>query len=259
MTLLNVSALKELRMVRQTAYALMLMFSGLSIAQPAAAATILITYTGTVSSGTDIEHVFGRRFDNLTGTPDLTGLAFTSVYTLTYPTPGAQDISGTGYHQISGGTSYGNSVISLLSGKFTINGHTVFIDGNERGGQDLGSPANAPSVYNGYYSQISDVVGSKSLAHLFNTVSSTSGDNFISSLNFADALNHTVTSSDFSDGAFNNGLIGTANISARLKNLAVSVQEVSAVPEPATWGMMIFGFGIAGVTLRVRRRETALA
>jgi hypothetical protein len=34
----------------------------------------------------------------------------------------------------------------------------------------------------------------------------------------------------------------------------------SAVPEPATWAMMIIGFGAAGSTVRsARRRETLLA
>jgi len=31
---------------------------------------------------------------------------------------------------------------------------------------------------------------------------------------------------------------------------------VAAVPEPATWGMMLFGFGAMGMSLRRRRRET---
>jgi Trypsin/PEP-CTERM motif len=34
---------------------------------------------------------------------------------------------------------------------------------------------------------------------------------------------------------------------------------VQAVPEPATWAMMIAGFGMIGGTMRVRRRQTAVA
>lgn len=33
----------------------------------------------------------------------------------------------------------------------------------------------------------------------------------------------------------------------------------TAAPEPATWGMMILGFGLAGGALRIRRREDKLA
>ncbi|WP_309610187.1 DVUA0089 family protein [Sphingomonas sp.] len=35
--------------------------------------------------------------------------------------------------------------------------------------------------------------------------------------------------------------------------------QVGGVPEPATWAMMLIGFGAAGVSLRYRRRKTVLA
>jgi hypothetical protein len=35
--------------------------------------------------------------------------------------------------------------------------------------------------------------------------------------------------------------------------------RLTAVPEPATWAMMILGFGAMGAVLRKRRRQTALA
>ena len=38
----------------------------------------------------------------------------------------------------------------------------------------------------------------------------------------------------------------------------VSVSGVSAVPEPATWAMMIMGFGVVGSTLRSTRRRGVL-
>lgn len=36
------------------------------------------------------------------------------------------------------------------------------------------------------------------------------------------------------------------------------VPQIGAVPEPGTWAMMIFGFGVAGAGLRARRRSTTL-
>ena len=41
----------------------------------------------------------------------------------------------------------------------------------------------------------------------------------------------------------------------------VSVQNAvgGAVPEPATWAMMIGGFGAIGGTMRYRRRKTTVA
>lgn len=42
-------------------------------------------------------------------------------------------------------------------------------------------------------------------------------------------------------------------------SLQLTEQVVSAVPEPATWALMIMGFGLAGSALRKRRRPCGLA
>ena len=229
------------------------MFSGLSIAQPAAAATILITYTGTVTDGTDAAGLFG------TSNPDLANEKFTSVYTLTYPTSGAYEDNLQGLHQIYGGNYLLQPTPSPLSGQLTINDHTVSVDGQYSGQHTLIGPADNPSFYKGNVSEILDAAYSNPNTYLYNVVQNISGDNFMLSLNFADEFSRTVIQSDYSKGNFKVTNDSGQSTFANFKNLTVSVQEVSAVPEPATWGMMIFGFGIAGVTLRVRRREAALA
>ncbi|MEW5687010.1 MAG: PEPxxWA-CTERM sorting domain-containing protein [Pseudomonadota bacterium] len=43
----------------------------------------------------------------------------------------------------------------------------------------------------------------------------------------------------------------------RMDNLKITGNAIGAVPEPATWALMIGGFGMAGATLR-RSRQTAL-
>jgi hypothetical protein len=48
-------------------------------------------------------------------------------------------------------------------------------------------------------------------------------------------------------------LIDGASVSYQLRD------PISAVPEPATWAMMIFGFGLVGGAMRVRRRNIVLA
>lgn len=40
-------------------------------------------------------------------------------------------------------------------------------------------------------------------------------------------------------------------------NYKVVVTDLSAVPEPATWGMMILGFGTMGGAMRIRRRSAS--
>ncbi|WP_332773442.1 PEPxxWA-CTERM sorting domain-containing protein [Phenylobacterium sp.] len=65
---------------------------------------------------------------------------------------------------------------------------------------------------------------------------------------------------DLDDADFNGGWVdlnpGVAK-GAKIKADFTLVQLPSAVPEPATWAMMIAGFGLAGSALR-RRRETAV-
>lgn len=39
----------------------------------------------------------------------------------------------------------------------------------------------------------------------------------------------------------------------QLDNVAIAPADVAAVPEPATWGMMLLGFGLAGTSMRRRR------
>jgi len=44
----------------------------------------------------------------------------------------------------------------------------------------------------------------------------------------------------------------------KFDNLLVTGNVPSAVPEPATWAMMIMGFGLAGTAIRSRRRSLAI-
>ena len=64
---------------------------------------------------------------------------------------------------------------------------------------------------------------------------------------------------DLDDADFNGGIVdlnpGKAK-GAKIKADFTLTQLPSAVPEPATWAMMITGFGMLGATLR-RRRATA--
>jgi len=54
-------------------------------------------------------------------------------------------------------------------------------------------------------------------------------------------------------GGLTQVVFSSANNSFEFDNIA------TAAPEPAAWGMMILGFGLAGGALRIRRREDKLA
>lgn len=69
---------------------------------------------------------------------------------------------------------------------------------------------------------------------------------------------HTIRVLQFENGG-DTGLAAMINGSAiNTNNSAYSLSTLSAVPEPATWGMMILGFGAMGVALRRSRRESTI-
>lgn len=69
-----------------------------------------------------------------------------------------------------------------------------------------------------------------------------------------DRTNGTVTIRGAAGETFSNVTFGSTGNSLEVDTLAVS----AAVPEPATWGMLILGFGVAGGAMR-RRRAVAFA
>ena len=97
-------------------------------------------------------------------------------------------------------------------------------------------------------------------------------DTFLSSLLQSGTYTVSVMAySNFSIGPnLSNGFSNTGNFtdvtgSVRTNQWAFDVLNVNgatqggAVPEPATWAMMLIGFGAAGVSLRYRRRKSVLA
>ena len=232
-------------MIRKFFCPLLLLAGGLTV-QPASAATILITYTGTVSYGMDTTGVFG------TAATDLTGKAFTSVYTLNYPTFGAADISGTTYHETQGGAFFNNA--SPQSAQITINGVTKSLSGAYSGVHLL-------QTLPGKFSMIFDNAGTDGQNTINNSVS-TDGNDVINSLNFSDPVSYNLKFGDYGYGAFQFGHLFDSDpvndAIGDLKTLSVKVESVGAVPEPATWALLLMGFAMVGATLRIRRREPAL-
>ena len=95
----------------------------------------------------------------------------------------------------------------------------------------------------------------------FNILNNISTFTDVSGLSFNTSLNGVLTS-------FNRYNTGVSPTSYELLDSrkdpggfgpgTVAQVNVSAVPEPATWGMMLFGFGIAGFSLRRRKRSNGL-
>ena len=213
---------------------------------PVQAAKYIVTVKGVVPDGSDEAGFFGER------NASLNGQAFTAIYTLTFPSPGAQlRTDGVSFTFYSGGTSSGS--VGPLSSTLTIKGVT----------QQMGGPSNSYviRVNNGngldlleyYATDLSSVSGVSRSTFLDIGIFSRSMD-IINSVNLTEPLDYTVRSSD---GTFGRFLIANLNTGSRalgsLKAQSITVKAMTGVPEPAAWMSMIAGFGLTGAVLRRRR------
>ena len=90
-------------------------------------------------------------------------------------------------------------------------------------------------------------------------------DNF--KITFGNGTNARLLQLSFNPALTSNGgAIGTGSLetqgtggNARTRNVTGAVTVTSPVPEPATWAMMLVGFGAVGAATRYRRRSTKIA
>ncbi|KRB40187.1 hypothetical protein ASE02_10455 [Phenylobacterium sp. Root700] len=82
---------------------------------------------------------------------------------------------------------------------------------------------------------------------------------FDSDIGYYDAYSIPVGTPLYLETKFENAYLDLEgeDFSGGTFNYSLTVTQLSAVPEPATWAMMIAGFGMAGTALRTRRRLTA--
>jgi len=233
-------------------FAAALLLAG-AIIQPASAATYLITYTGTVSSGVDSTGVFGTKWTNLAGN------SFTVVYTLTSPQPGSETYSSGPTAYARGGSSSGT--ISPVSATITIKGITQTIDGSSFGQAYQFNDASDDSV-----SHVAQQYSLNETSYVNNTISS-SVNNIVNSTDYTAALNYLGQADDYRSGSFqieryyvagNGDYVFTGLAYGNLISNSVTIAAVDAAPEPATWAMMIAGFGGVGGSLPRRSRMGAV-
>ncbi len=223
------------------------------------AATVVITYQGIVDSGFDITGVFGQAGQ------DLTGLSYTSVYTLTEPTPGAIVVNDGTSGSTYGGTNYG--VASPVSATITINGITQSVAGNYIGiaQQVDGLPSlnDFDLVFHEAQDQTNTAIAESN--NLIYDVIQSNVYNFVNSSNYFQSLTYSVNAGDMASGAFlfysadlANGVTpvyAAGSLTPQTVNIA-GFSATATVPEPETWAMMIAGFALLGAVTR-RRRNVA--
>jgi hypothetical protein len=200
---------------------------------PAHATQIIVTYAGKVNSGTDVDGLFGAAGANLKR-QDYT-LSFT-VDTSNFDTIAGDPSSGLEY--------LGPVVAIMMIGQqsYTINGAMPVSN----------IVSWAPAAPNGDYDY---QINAYAEATNGDWVSGRVGSlyDFFGDLALTTAFSHVISNSDDAYTADFSGL----NTALDLKVSTISLQVVASptpAPEPASWVMMIGGFGAVGAAMRRRRR-----
>ena len=199
--------------------------AALALAAPASADMVTFAYYGRITDGFDTTGVFGA------ANTDLTGDAIRAVFVFDTSLGERGTIAGTTDSVVGGTQVPGSPATPLVSATITINGHNLSI-----GGDLLGSALTNAGVFNA-----SEAVGSLT--------------------DFVDAFVDTPDAPASLDTPFSPH--GSGGGSFNIDSLsALGVQQTAtadfAIPEPATWAILLTGFAGIGAAMRERRRRFAI-
>jgi len=225
----------------------------LAAATAAEAQVVYQTTRGLIWSGSDTLGLFGA------ADTDLTGFSYTLTFSEQYDPARTQNISNDG-----GGDNYSNEqdLLNLTRATMTINGHSVTFDSGAGlyGDTHIRRSIYGPDYMGGILSRVDATAynfatdtpalvadGMYSAGLMFPTLTATA------------PLTYDVTSADIDAATAQYGFYGTGFFSYGIGvsdslNLAAYHVEVGMVPEPASWAVMVVGFGLVGGAMRARRK-----
>lgn len=209
-------------------------------AVPAAAVVKVATYTGTISSGLDATGVFGAPNTDLIGKT----ATIKFVYDINI---GTRD-SSPGRDFVYGGTSSANAN-PILKSSVTIDGVTSTINGKDGVAFVFGLVGtmehqnNFVSMSSASIEQYQDTA-----INILSNIPASLADN-MPQQTFTGTVSFLRNRYDYSTNATTMYATGSFN--------SGTVLITSGVPEPASWTMMIAGFGLVGIAARRRVRAIA--
>lgn len=216
-------------------------------AMPAAAQVAYVPASsgqGTLVHGTNVVQTGPDVIGNLgSGGPNI--VHFTGNTTESSATTGESIMlqDGTGQSDVTGAfitlTEDKKDVYNIISGDIFLTGHAGF-DYIEFGLTGLGNGGEVDFIItttNGVYNLFDKVLGSGNTHYAFDAVAG----NLITNVHYAAG----------------GGTTGPSELTI-LKQVRLDIGTVRAVPEPATWAMMLLGFGGIGFSMR-RRAKPVLA
>lgn len=132
----------------------------------------------------------------------------------------------------------------------TIGGHSFSYDADMLGGTSRFNPGNGVNAW-------SEELAEYSIGH-FLQMDVGSASNFYGSVDPLHPFSYTLQAADY-DNDFTAGDLEWGSASIGLRDRMVSETVSGAVPEPASWAMMVGGFGLAGAAMRRRKARVAFA
>jgi len=220
---------------------------------PADAATYLVSFDGIVDTGSDTANLFGSN-------GDLSGKLFHASFSFEYP---SSEVT-VDQRPVPGRGALSRVQASSSDAALRINGQTVGLGSDDvdyvRG---LVDGTRFVDIRSDHF-----VIGRRFSEEFQLSLSISSVDRtFFSSIAPFDPVDFTINDGRGGAGGVGQGSFSiTVTTPERVSTLAsgnflvrhVRVEEVvAAVPEPATWAMMIAGFGLAGAGIRSRRSRPA--
>ena len=140
----------------------------------------------------------------------------------------------------------GQAITGSVTASFTLDSNPVPDDINNQPAFGFGQVFfnNIPGIFNGKAETASTIAFGTGLAAQFQILGTSAG--------FAQFGGDTVFTGPFSNPVFSPGTFNFTGFSRG--TLTVTPAATAAVPESATWAMMLVGFGLIGAALRTRRR-----
>ena len=225
--------------------ALLSMTGMFSVATPVSAQLISQTFTVTSQDSNNPVAYFDSNLGTLQSVRLSASYSANGSYTVTHPYTGICNGNSTGNAVVS----YGFTVTNTDTYDFAFsNLYYSFPSYSSTTPYDLPSGQSQTTIYASGLVNGSNISSSQSILATF-TKSGLSTFNAVASLNQIGYYAVSIGPANFSQTG---GAIGTYTLDYNYLPSAVS--PISAVPEPATWAMMILGMGTVGYAMRRRQK-----